>query len=464
MTETETVSGGFDYSFVDSPVDDELFCSICLLVQREPVLTSCCGNHFCCSCIQKVRAQNLPCPLCNAQKFSTMIDKYFARKVNELKIYCPQKGCDWNGTLGSLEKHLDFNRAKGGCKFLLVICPNQCGTKIAANEQDKHNKVCPRRMHVCKFCGYKGVYEDMSSKHWKVCEKYPLPCPNRCGEIEIERRNMSSHRQQDCPLELVECEFMYGGCETRLPRKDIPEHLTTKVQYHLSLVSRKCTQLIQQFPAELAQRLQEELRAKDAELHEIRMKLKERESDIDRLKFQFRSLEEELDDVKSDCLSLKSTVFIPPFEFVMTDFRKHKREDVQWLSPPFYSHVGGYCLCVSVDANGSDEGKGTHASLYVNIMKGEYDEHLRWPFRGSIKVRLCNQRQADGCLEELIIFGYDTTADVAGRVQRGEVAESGLGIPQFIEHSQLGFNPSKNTEFLKNNCLRLKVDSVVLAL
>ena len=462
MTETKTVSGGFDYSFVDAP-DDELFCSICLLVQREPVLTSCCGNHFCYSCIQKVRAQNFPCPLCNAHKFSAMIDKYFARKVNELKMCCPQKGCDWIGTVGSLEKHLDFSTGTEGCMFLLASCPNQCGMKIAANEQDKHNKVCTRRIHVCKFCGYKGVYEDMSAKHWKVCEKYPLPCPNRCGEIEIERKNMSSHRQQDCPLEIVECEFMYGGCETHLPRKDISEHLATKVQYHLSLVSRKCTQLIQQFPADLAQRLQEELRAKDAELHEVRIKLKEKESDIDRLKFQFQSLEEELDDVKSDCLSLKSTVFVPPFEFVMTDFRKHKHENVQWLSPPFYSHLGGYCLCVSVDANGSDEGKGTHVSLYVNLMKGEYDRHLRWPFRGSIKVRLCNQRQVDGCMEEMIIFGYDTTADVAGRVELGEVAESGLGIPKFIEHSQLAFDSSKNTEFLKNNCLRLKVDCVVLA-
>ena len=105
-TDTEPESGGLDLSFVKPPPDD-LVCSICLSVHREPVLTSCCGNHFCFSCVEQVRLERRPCPLCNAPVFTTMLDKYFVRKVNELEVACRYKdrGCGWQGSISALEKH-----------------------------------------------------------------------------------------------------------------------------------------------------------------------------------------------------------------------------------------------------------------------------------------------------------------------------------------------------------------------
>ena len=460
MSQSRSESGGYDYSFVGTP-DDDLVCSICLLVQREPALTSCCGNHFCHSCIDSVRAQLQPCPLCNAHKFSTMIDKYFERKVKELVVRCPQKGCDWEGSLSVLDTHRDIDR--GSCRFLFIGCPNLCGEKVPTAGLEEHNKVCPRRQHTCKFCGYRGVYEEMSTKHWTVCDNYPLPCPNKCGELDIKRRDLPAHKERDCPLQLVKCEYVYCGCEVHLTRSNLPRHLSENTQHHLSLVSRQCAQLVRQFPPDYAQRVGQELAARDAEIQQLRGQLKQREQDLSKMRTHLHTLEEELEDVKSDCVSLKSTVFLPPVEFIMTDFLPHKTREDQWLSPPFYSHLGGYCFCLSVDANGSEDGGGSHTSIYVNLMKGEYDQHLRWPFHGSINVSLCNQRGSKGSIEESILFGYDAPPEVAGRVQGdNKVAESGLGIPRFVEHAQLGFNLKKNTEYLKNNCLRLKVVGVVV--
>lgn len=452
-------SGGYDYSFLGSP-DEDLVCSVCLLVQKEPVLTSCCGNHFCFTCIESVRSQNMPCPLCNAQSFSTMIDKYFVRKTRELNIRCPQKGCSWEGTLGSLERHT--NLENGDCKFLITSCPNLCGTRIPTTRLVEHCKVCPRRAHVCKFCSYKGIYEEMSSQHWAVCENYPLPCPNRCGALDIQRKNMKAHKDSECLSELVECDFAYEGCQAHVTRGELPKHLSENTHYHLTVVSKQCALLLKQFPPNFPQTVRQELATRDAEMIKIQTQLKKREQEVNELKTRLQSVEEELDDVKSDCHVLKSTVFLPPIEFVMIDFIKHKQKEVQWLGPPFYSHLGGYCFCLSVDANGSEDGKKTHISLYVNLMKGEFDEHLRWPFRGNIKVVLCNQRKSEGSIAESIMFGYDTPPEVSDRVIHGEVAESGLGVPKFIEHIQLGFNSSKNTEFLKNNCLHLRVCSVTV--
>ena len=121
-------------------------------------------------------------------------------------------------------------------------------------------------------------------------------------------------------------------------------------------------------------------------------------------------------------------------------------------------------MCLSVDASGSEEGGGTHISVYVNVMKGEYDDHLKWPFRGSITIQLCNQRDPTReHFEETIVFTYDAS-NIASRVTDGEVAEHGLGIPTFIKHSQLGLHVKKNVEvqYLKNDCLRFRVSRVDL--
>lgn len=332
-------SGGLDYDFVDSPPDD-LTCSICLLVLNEPQLTSCCGNHFCGVCVKQILAESRSCPLCNAQTFSTMLDKYFVRKVNELKVACPQKesGCAWSGPLADLERHLDPEG--GNCNFMIVECSFWCGARLHHNELAQHLKVyCPRRPYVCKFCGYKGVYQEMSTKHWSVCEKYPLACPNGCGEVEIERKAMNHHLEM-CPLQKIECEFAYAGCLVQAQRKEMPQHLKEHIQNHLAMVSRKCLHLCQQFPSEFYQRLEERLQDKDKQLWDLTITLQTRESEIEQLRERVDALREEVDELKTDTIQLKSTVFVPPFSFVMTNFYKYKEEEEQWIGPPFYSHIG----------------------------------------------------------------------------------------------------------------------------
>ena len=110
--------GGYDYEFVTNP-PDELICSICLSVLRDPNLTSCCGNHFCQSCISRIKNERNPCPLCQEQDYAVMLDKFFVRRVKGLKIKCPgnSHGCEWVGELRSIERHLDVS-----CGFVEVTC------------------------------------------------------------------------------------------------------------------------------------------------------------------------------------------------------------------------------------------------------------------------------------------------------------------------------------------------------
>ena len=52
-----------------------------------------------------------------------------------------------------------------------------------------------------------------------------------------------------------------------------------------------------------------------------------------------------------------------PFYFIMNEFKGKKENDVEWYSPPFYTHTHGYRMCIKVNANGYWRGKGTHISV-----------------------------------------------------------------------------------------------------
>ena len=142
-------SGGYDYRFVDPP-PKSLECSICLFIVHNPHVTSCCGNHFCRSCINPIQRDNKRCPLCNDPRFTTFLHKGVAREVNALTVYCPNKpqGCDWQGGIGQVDKHLnteDQSREKG-CGFVMVECKYKCGGRFQKRLVKKHEtETCRKR-------------------------------------------------------------------------------------------------------------------------------------------------------------------------------------------------------------------------------------------------------------------------------------------------------------------------------
>ena len=144
----------------------------------------------------------------------------------------------------------------------------------------------------------------------------------------------------------------------------------------------------------------------------------------------------------------------------MTDFEQYKRDDIDWFSPPFYSHTGGYRMCLRVHANGQDRGEGTDVSVLVHLMRGEHDDHLKWPFQGDITVQLLNQRREEEHMERTICFDDNAGSKYKSRVTGRFRAVNGWGYSKFIAHSALGYNSAKNTEYLRNNCLKFRVTKI----
>ena len=68
------------------------------------------------------------------------------------------------------------------------------------------------------------------------------------------------------------------------------------------------------------------------------------------VKLQEKCIEQQEKQMEALFTQLTSTLQLPSPVFTMTNFKWHKNDKAQWFSPPFYSHIGGYKMCISVDA------------------------------------------------------------------------------------------------------------------
>ena len=243
--------GGYDCDFVQPPPEAvQSECPVCHLVLCEPYLAPCCGNSFCRTCIEPLCLENTNCPTCGHAGFTTFPDKRMERTLNLFQVFCSRLGggCDWKGELSTLGRHLNENPAPGerlaGCNFVEVNCAH-CEQPILRHNLNTHEETeCRLRPYSCDHCGeFASSFEDMVINHHPVCERYPLPCPNKCDEIPegfkcaIERQNLDRHIKEECLLTVVECNFHYTGCEARLPRKDMTNHLAKSLVTHMSLLA-----------------------------------------------------------------------------------------------------------------------------------------------------------------------------------------------------------------------------------
>lgn len=67
------------------------------------------------------------------------------------------------------------------------------------------------------------------------------------------------------------------------------------------------------------------------------------------------------------------------------------REGVELLSPIFLTSQYGYKLQASLFLNGNGAGDGSHISVYIKILPGDYDALLRWPFAHSVSFTIFDQ-------------------------------------------------------------------------
>ncbi len=435
---------GFDCEFVKPPPSEYIQsrCPVCLYIIREPYQVECCGKNFCKACIIQIKDDKKACPSCDEKEFSGYPDKGVKRSLYDLKIRCShqQEGCEWTEKLGELDDHLNtdpqLEKQLEGCQYVKIACINNCGDQIHRKDIKEHqNDHCPNRLFSCEHCRvYKATYNDVVQTHWPVCGSFPLSCPNKCSSI-IQRQNIDTHVANECPLTITNCDFHHVGCTVKLPRQDMAEHIKTSFLTHISLL------------ATLVGKLETENNQLKSELKQLATLVGKLDSDNRQLKAELKQL------AKTAPPVVNSRLLAPPI-LTMTNYEQHKQDDDKWFSPPLYTHPQGYKICFKVYANGWSSANGTHVSVYVLFMKGEFDDSLNWPFRGIISFQLLDQATNEDHKVETVTYDDTVGDNISGRVTEGKRSKHGWGARKFIAHSELV------PKYLQNNTLLFQVYEV----
>ena len=175
------------------------------------------------------------------------------------------RGCEWQGEVNYIDNHLTKD---GGCEYKDVICTCECGGVIQRRNLITHVETeCPCREVNCQYCQLVGEHQFIEGEHKNECVEYPLACPNSCEEAGcIHRKDMEKHRSI-CPLELIDCEYQTVGCEVWMTCQTQQEHNKEKMEYHLQLTKCKLEEAnykLNETAVELAKTKQELFDAKNS--------------------------------------------------------------------------------------------------------------------------------------------------------------------------------------------------------
>ena len=440
--------GGFDCEFIERPQEAfQANCPICLMILCEPYQVNCCGNSFCQTCIERVQADKKPCPICNSENFLLFPNKGLKRSLYAFQVECSHKkeGCQWVGELWGLEKHLnnypELHEQLTGCKFAEIEC-HHCCEPFQRCFITAHMNECPQRPFSCVYCGsFRASFEDVVANHWPVCRFQPVPCPNKCGE-HPKRQNVEHHLSKDCSLTVVNCDFHYAGCKVPLFRKDVSAHQVENLTVHMSL---------------MAAHSQKEREVARQRLDESQQQMDELKRQNQMLISETRSLRVVVEQKKEKITQLeqKMAMLTPSFpaDFTMVNFDELKRDSRVWYSPPFHTHPHGYKMCLRVITN--YELKGTEIAIGACLMCGEFDSFLAWPFQGAILMELLNQLEDRRHM--LLSAGFHRSSQL--RVIGRERAKDGCR-QMTVPYCQLAYSLANNCQYLKDNCLCLRVLNV----
>ncbi len=275
------------------------------------------------------------------------------------------------------------------CEKAKVACTNGCDDEVQRCEMDEHLETeCSLRLHKCPHCSKEGTYKDIEDSHTDECPMIEITCPNE-GCKFTGRRVIVGYHRASCPKEPAHCDHEEVGCDVAVTRETLEQHHALYVEQHLKLAMDKIA--------------------------------------VQQSHFQ-----------------------TPPRVFKMPHFQQHKQSNSTWESPPFYSHIGGYKMIISIKTSR----RSTHLLVYAHLVVGENDHHLVWPFRGVVTIELLNQEGDNSHITQTIRYPDDLNSvynkrpmDCPGNKTKGR------GVGEFIDLPQ-------ESEYLEDNCLYFRVSSV----
>ncbi|KAL7867420.1 hypothetical protein AOLI_G00152340 [Acnodon oligacanthus] len=358
-----------------------------------------------------------------------------------------------------------MDHEKASCPEAEVQCPSKCSHKVKRHKLKDHADECPE---VETDCIYK---------------KYGCTVRDKRGQVKVHEYTEFSHHvllvldsnnklmeqvdqlQQDLAVqqgEMKERNLLVSNLNREVSKCDSTlsamQGSVEEQREHVSSVKRELQDLRGVLEAELAK---EELAALRASLDSLRQQVAVTQSLREHLgalgqtcQRHTRLLDihmEQLQCNEQRFRQLESTSYDGKLIWKVHDYHRKKEAGTPLNSPPFYTSRSGYKLSARVYPGGEGTARGTHLSLYVMLMRGDFDSLLPWPFRQNVTLTVLDQSGSRNHIN------CSFSPDTASESFRRPVSEnnSALGFPRFVSHGEL--EAPRNAVYIRDDTLFIKV-------
>lgn len=396
------------------PVPSRLKCILCGEIMQKPIQTLR-GLVACANCYNAARECIGDAQLCpldaesieDAKNF-TRPDKFIARDIAKLKVYCAyeEEGCKWIGALNDIEDHEDMS-----CEYAYTQC-DICDEDVLKQALKQHQLKCTNSKETqlsSMSNNSKSIAESKSfnsehldeltlEKYNKLKEDYEilkLECNENSQALDKTKKELEESKKEVISLKSKVEQIKKFTVEQnnniyQLKRKLIEYEKLTEGLDSLDTYDAKLKELreiqnsFKQSPVAgsgLLQRLEEEHAIFSANLADIDLKVQ---------------LLEKLS------VNGHQVWKIDNFAYKLNQ-AMNKKSIALHSAPCFTSSINGYKFCVRVYPNGDGIGLNTHISVYFVLMKSHYDNLSEWPFFRKITFRLINIKDVSKSKKETFI-------------------------------------------------------------
>ena len=101
-------------------------------------------------------------------------------------------------------------------------------------------------------------------------------------------------------------------------------------------------------------------------------------------------------------------------------------------------------MCLQIYPNGFWSGQNTHLALFINIMRGEFDDTLQWPFTGRVTIDMDNKFKQWTQIIVVNFKDYPTSGNYGYyQVLRHDQVAAEYMIENGIRHSRVHFRVNR---------------------
>uniref|UniRef100_A0A8C2FZ31 TNF receptor-associated factor n=1 Tax=Cyprinus carpio TaxID=7962 RepID=A0A8C2FZ31_CYPCA len=353
---------------------------------------------------------------------------------------------------------------KTSCPDIQVPCPNNCPQMIRRHKLQAHADECLEVEADCIYKNYGCTFRDKRGKV-QVHENTEFSSHVRLVlESNTKLEKQVEQLQQDMLVQqeaLKDKSLVVSSLDRDITLCD--STLTTLQRSVEEQRVRICSvqRELRDLRGVLGSELSEELPSLRASLDSLRQQVAVTESLREHLGVLEQTCQrhtrlldihvEQLQCNEQRFRQLESTSYDGKLIWKVRDYCHRKEAGTPLNSTPFYTSRSGYKLSVRAYLGGDNSGRGTHLSLYITIMRGDFDSLLPWPFRQNITLTLLDQSGSKNHVSNT--FTPDTSSDSFHRPTSD--ANVATGFPRFISHGDL--EAPRNAVYVRDDTLFIKV-------